>query len=350
MKFDWRKKSSLTLFSSLVLFVFNILLVAAILAGLIVHLLNQQGFLIHLPNSRPLLGIFVLLVPSIVIGTILTAAVGKRFLRNFHQIVEATQEIAAGNFDVRLPVKGQREFRVLTESFNHMAKELGSIETLRNDFVSNISHEFKTPIVSIKGFAKLLEKENLPLEQRKEYLDIIIFESERLSRLSSNVLLLSRLDSQEGVGTVKAFSLDEQIRRAILLLEPQCRQKQLELNINLNPVQIKSNEELLHHVWLNLLNNAVKFTNTGGSISIQLYEKESKAIVTVADTGGGIPPEVQEHMFDKFYQGDKSRSTEGNGLGLSLVRRILELLDGVIVVDSKPDEGSKFTVKIRSTL
>lgn len=245
-----------------------------------------------------------------------------------------------------MPECGPGEFRLLNKNFNKMAEELGSIETLRNDFVSNISHEFKTPVTSIKGFAKLIKRGGLPEERREEYLNIIIAESERLARLSSNVLLLTKLEAQNKIGQTSEFSLDEQIRRAILLLEPQCRQKRLELDINLEPVSVNSNEELLHQVWLNLLSNAVKFTEPDGIISVGLKANAQTATVYVADTGIGMNEEERRRLFDKFYQGDKSRVTEGNGLGLSLVQRIVELNGGTVQVESEAGGGSRFTVTI----
>lgn len=341
-----RKKSKLTLFSSLVLFVFVILFAAAAMTGILAYFLSQNGILDRMADSRFPTWILVLLIPSIIIGTILTALSGRRSLRPFQRMITATREVAAGNFDTRLPVHGPKELQILSESFNAMAKELGSIETLRSDFVSNISHEFKTPIVSIKGFAKLLKKDTLPPERRREYLDIIISESERLANLSSNVLLISKIESQDNVGNMRSFSLDEQIRRSVLLLEPQCSRKRMELEIELEPIQITANDELLHHVWLNLLSNAVKFSRPQGRLTISAHAASDAATVMIADTGIGMEPDVREHLFDKFYQGDKSRTTEGNGLGLSLAKRIVDLHEGAIQVDSEIEKGSCFTVTL----
>jgi signal transduction histidine kinase len=234
----------------------------------------------------------------------------------------------------------------MARSFNEMAQELSSIETLRSDFISNISHEFKTPIVSIKGFAKRLKKGTLSEEQRNEYIDIIISESDRLTRLSSNVLLLSRLENTEKVMEKALYPLDEQIRRAILLLEPQLQKKRLEVDAKIESVQIFAGEEVLSHLWINLLGNAIKFSPDGGTVGISLTQNGSEAVVTVSDTGAGMDEEMQRHIFDKFYQGDTSRATEGNGLGLSLVKRILELENGRISVDSEPGKGTRFIVSL----
>jgi signal transduction histidine kinase len=239
---------------------------------------------------------------------------------------------------------GTREISRLAVSFNEMTKELASIETLRNDFISNISHEFKTPIVSIRGFAKRLKKDTLTQQQREEYLDIIISETERLTRLSSNVLLLSKLESTDKVLEKTIYSLDEQIRRSILILKPQLEKKNLELEVELQPTQITANEEMLSHVWLNLLENAIKFSHEAGTIKAALQSNGKVAVVSICDTGIGMDTTVKRHVFDKFYQGEQSRSIDGNGLGLSLVKRILELSNGHATIDSTFGEGTCITI------
>lgn len=341
-----KKKKKLNLVVSLVLFVFLILLATNALAGIIITLLSYYNLVTPFGRHSFLLTTIILLISSIVIGTALTALVSKRPLRPVRMIINATREIADGNFNVRIVPSGPREMQELSESFNTMAKKLGSTETLSNDFISNVSHEFKTPVASIKGFAKLLKKDSLSDETRKEYLDIIIAESERLSQLSGNILLLSKLEKREKTEEVTTFPLDEQIRRCVLLLEPQFRRKDITLNVDLEAVQFKGNEELLYHVWVNLLGNALKFTHYGDQISIVLHKKNDMVVVKISDTGIGMNEEVSQHLFDKFYQGDKSHSTEGNGLGLSLVARIVELHGGTIKVTSELEKGSSFTVML----
>lgn len=330
----------------LVMFVFVILLISVAVSGIISFFLMRIGFIPSLLNSRfpPILG-FMLLV-SLVIGTLLSSIGGAVSLRPLRKLIDATKEVTAGNFSVKVQLSGPEEFQRLSASFNEMTKELSSIETLRSDFVSNISHEFKTPVVSIRGFAKLLKKDTLSKEQRDEYLDIIISESERLTALSSNVLLLSNLESTDRIIEIAPFSLDEQIRRCILLLEPQLQKKQLELAIDLNPVDIIANEEILQHIWINLLSNAIKFSTEQGTVEIKLFSDGDNAVISISDTGIGMGEDVQKHLFDKFYQADSSRSTEGNGLGLSLVKRILDLSHGQISVDSTPGKGTCFTVTL----
>jgi len=225
-----------------------------------------------------------------------------------------------------------------------MVHELSSIETLRNDFVSNVSHEIKTPIASIQGFAKLIQDKNLNDDERSEFTDIIISELSRLSKLTSNILKLSKLENQEVITGKAEFALDEQIRCAILIMEPEWSEKGIDLDIDLDKVSIIGNEDLLQQVWLNIIGNAIKFTEKGGTIGIKLMDLQDKIVIKVSDNGVGMNEETQRHIFDKFYQGDKSHLSKGNGLGLSLVKRIIELCDGEIKVRSKLYYGTTFTI------
>jgi signal transduction histidine kinase len=230
-----------------------------------------------------------------------------------------------------------------------MAKELASIETLRSDFVSNISHEFKTPVASIRGFAKRLMKENLPQEQRNDYLKIIVSESERLAQLSGNVLLLSNLEFGSPRIEKNEFSLDEQIRKIVLLLEPQFQKKQIELTLHFEETKIFASEELLYHCWLNLIGNAIKFCEMRGEINISLSQNKNNAVVKISDNGVGMDETVKKRIFEKFYQADTSRAAEGNGLGLSLVKKILDIQNGCITVQSETGKGTEFIVSLGNT-
>ena len=329
----------------LVLFVLVILAISLGVSVLIVYILIRVEVIHDLASTRFTL-ILSMVVISLATGTGLAFFAGRRFLLPIRKLAEATKEIASGNFDIQLMPSRVKEIDQLTLSFNEMASELAGIELLRTDFVSNISHEFKTPISSIKGFAKRLEKDSLTDEQRKEYLEIIISESERLTKLSNNILMLTRLESTEKFTARNVFSLDEQIRRTLLLLEQQFKKKQLTVNIDLEEVNITANEEILNNLWINLMDNAIKFCPAGGLIDVALSTEEEKVIVSIFNSGEGIDEETKKHLFEKFYQGDRSRSTEGNGLGLSLVKRILELENGEITVTSSPKEGACFTVSL----
>ena len=334
----------LSMLARLVILIFTILFVSVGVSGSALYFFLRLGLLQPLNIHRLPTFIFSLMMFSLFIGTVFAFYGGERFLHPIRRLTEATKEIASGNFNVSVESGGGYEIERLTASFNDMAKELSSIETLRSDFVNNISHEFKTPIASIRGFARRLKRADLTEEQRSEYLDIIIAESDRLTGLSSNVLLLSQLESAERIVERMAYSLDEQIRRSILTLEPQLSKKRLEVETDIQSVRIFAGEEIMSHLWLNLLTNAIKFSPVGGIIKVSLVEREGDAIFSVSDMGMGMDEEVQKRIFDKFYQGDSSRATEGNGLGLSLVKRILVLENGRIEVESEPGKGACFTV------
>jgi len=340
-----RSRSKLSILLLLVLFVFCILFISILVAGVIWHIMMAINILPEFGAGRATHIFLFLLLISLLIGTTLTAIVGEQLLRPLHRLIDATKEIAAGNFDVRVKVEGPRELERLAISFNEMTKELANIEALRMDFTSNISHEFKTPLASIKGYAKRLTKNNLPEEQQQEYANIILAESERLSRLSSNILLLSKLEITEKNENCN-YSLDEQLRQVILLLGPQLQKKQLITSVDLEKINIISNEEMLHHVWINLLENAIKFSQEGEIIKVSLELQKNNAHVSISDNGIGMDENVKKRVFEKFYQGDESRATTGNGLGLSLVKKILELEGGSIKVESKLNEGACFIVKI----
>jgi len=303
------------------------------------------------------------LIISTVIATIISGIASKRILRPIRTLSKATEEVAKGNFSVKIGIPKDYEFALLAKNFNKMVHELSSIETLRNDFVSNVSHEIKTPIASIQGFAKLIQDKNLDDDERSEFTDIIISEVDRLRNLADSMLgsrqlpsyemvnvheplelKLSKLENQEVITGKAEFALDEQIRCAILIMEPEWSEKGIDLDIDLDKVSIIGNEDLLQQVWLNIIGNAIKFTEKGGTIGIKLMDLKDKIVIKVSDNGVGMNEETQRHIFDKFYQGDKSHLSKGNGLGLSLVKRIIELCDGEIKVRSKLYYGTTFTI------
>ncbi len=346
LKFKKTPKQKLTLFLMLVFFVCINLFVSTLISSSIAYYLLTIGILPPLSaHGFPVILLFIWLA-SLIIGTVIAIIGINYIIRPVRALTEATKEVAAGNFNVKVKACGASEISRLGVNFNKMTQELSSVEALRSDFVHNISHEFKTPIVSIRGFATRLKKDNLTEEQRHKYLDIIIDETERLTNLSSNVLLLSKLESTDRIAEKTVYSLDEQIRKCILLLEPQFQKKQLELNISLDAVQFMGNEEILQPLWINLLSNAIKFSAEKGVITVNLKSDGGNAIASVCDEGIGMSEEIKGHVFDKFFQGDSSRAMAGNGLGLSLVKRIVELSDGRITVDSEPGEGACFTVSL----
>jgi signal transduction histidine kinase len=280
------------------------------------------------------------------LGSVLIAVASMIIIRPIRKLTDATKEVAKGNFDVRVKVKSGDEIGNLTENFNKMTADLKNIEYLRKDFISNVSHEFKTPITSIQGFAKLIRDKNLPEEQFDEYTGIIISESGRLANLSSSLLRLSKLENQEIHEKFTKYSLDEQIRKAILLLENKWSRKNIELDLALDETSYYGDEELMQQVWINLISNAVKFSNENGLISVSLRRANNKLTVQVADNGIGIPDEAKGRIFDKFFKADKARSEDGNGLGLAIVKKIVELHHGKISFESEVNKGSVFTVEL----
>lgn len=260
-------------------------------------------------------------------------------------LTRAHEKVQEGDFTVRLPDNQPGEMGELMRSFNDMTEALGSTAYLQKDFISSISHEFKTPIASIRGFAKLLQMPGLTEEQRAEYISLIAQESDRLSRLSETLLRLSALEQQTALASLTSFSLDEQLRQTILRLEPAWSQKDIGWQLDLQEVSVTSDQELLNQVWVNILQNAIKFSPAESDIEVRVF-REGNAIVEIQDHGCGMTEEAQKRIFDKFYQADKSRKQEGVGLGLSLVKRIVDMMGGTITVRSAVGEGSTFRVEL----
>lgn len=341
-------KSSLKYFRLTLIFtfvVFLIMLATMLLTFFGTFLLSSVGILEGGGMER--VPLFIFCLTSVAVGTVLAAVFSRAPLRPLRELMDATDKVADGDYSVRLSLKGPEELRKLGDKFNHMVEEIGSVEMLRTDFVNSFSHEFKTPIVSIRGFAKALKWEDLTPEERNEYLDIIISESERLSSLSANVLYLSKIENQTILTDKRRFNLSEQIRLVIALLDQKLADKNLEIVFDNRECYAIGNEEMLKQVWINLLDNAIKFSPVGSQINVIIKEIEGGTIVQVQNRGEKIPPEVQAHIFDKFYQRDRSHSTEGNGLGLAIVKKIIDLHDGNISVHSS-DKGSTFEVCINN--
>lgn len=273
------------------------------------------------------------------------------FSKPIRELRTAARRVAGGDFTVRiLPQRkdGKHdEMEVLIEDFNTMVSELATNETLKSDFIANVSHEIKTPIAIIKNYAQALESSALTEEEQCEYITTISESAERLSVLVQNILRLNKMESQ-AIVEKERFCLDEQLSLCILAADEQLEEKQLELDVDMDEcVYINSDQSLLDIVWNNLLNNAIKYTDEGGKISIQLKKgDQEQAIVRIRDTGCGMSPETMHHIFDKFYQGDTSHASKGNGLGLAMVRRVTEMLGVDIHVESREGEGSLFVVTI----
>lgn len=323
------------------------LMISAVLAVIFITLLYTLKFP-PIVAARPFWLPTMTMIFCILIGFLLSIPAMRIISSPLKKLSEAQKEITGGHFNVRLDEsEAPGEMKMLFRSFNQMASELSETEIFRNDFINNFSHELKTPIVSIRGFAhQLLYDDGLSDEQKKEYLTIIASESDRLTTMSANVLLLSKLEHQQIGGKQSDFYLDEQIRSCILLLEKEWEEKKIELNIDLAEIRYRADEELLSHVWMNLLSNAVKFTPNGGTITVSAAKDEGGVTVRVEDSGCGIDKKNIARIFDKFYQEDHSHTTRGNGLGLPLVKRIVELAQGEITVRSEIGHGSEFTVTL----
>lgn len=286
----------------------------------------------------------IIVVVSIVLGTVIAFAVNRLFLRPIITLSEAMEQVASGDFTLQLKTKSLvKEIRNIFDNFNLMTKELDATETLQSDFMSNVSHEIKTPITAIEGYTTLLQRTDNIDETEAAYIEKILFNTKRLSDLVGNILLLSKIDNQAIETEKTIFRLDEQIRQAIMLLEAKWNEKHLEFDAELEHVVYCGNEGLLLHVWTNLISNAIKFSPKRGLIRITLINKEHMIVITVSDPGPGILEEEKEHLFDKFYQGDSSHKQEGNGLGLALVKQIVELNQGKVFAENK-EVGCEFTV------
>ncbi|QWH17294.1 sensor histidine kinase [Bacillus mycoides] len=265
-------------------------------------------------------------------------------------IIEPIQKIAKGDFSVKIrnEEKYDGEIGVLVKSINDMTDELNAMEKLRQEFVSNVSHEIQSPLTSIKGFARALQDDNLPAEKRKHYLTIIETETTRLSKLSQNLLKLTLLESEEYVPERVTYRLDQQLKQVVLNSEPLWAEKEIELDLDLEKVHITADQESMSQVWINLIHNSIKFTPSGGTITIQLKEHGTVVEVRIRDSGIGISEEQKQHIFERFYKADSSRNRThgGSGLGLAIVKKVLDLHQGEIKAESVEGNGTKFIVRI----
>ncbi|MCI9620742.1 MAG: HAMP domain-containing histidine kinase [Dorea sp.] len=327
-------------------FVFILLVLTMFASNAIIIFAIKHGWITARPEQSIIPFLFQSGIISIIIGTAISLFMSRLPLRPLHTLIQAIHEVSVGNYDVKIHLEHPREFQELSECFNQMTAELAGTEMFRSDFINNFSHEFKTPIVSILGFARLLRSQVPDGCQSREYLDIIIEESRRLSDLSATVLNLSKVESLTLLTDKTVYSLSEQIRESILLLESKWSKKQINFDIDMEEVIITANEPLLKQVWMNLLDNAVKFSPAEGRITITLRLNIGNAVFTVKDQGEGIDDKTIKFIFDKFYQGDTSHNIEGNGLGLPLVKKILELHRGEVSVQSQAKKGCIFIVRL----
>lgn len=347
-----KKHFALTALISTLIFAIQFVTIAV--ASVIIYLLVRFQLITLNDGIQSSLGstILYMVIISNIVGSVLAYLSSKISVRPIENLILQIDRLASGDFKARLnfgqPISKHPTFAQLTDSFNKMASELESTEMLRGDFVNNFSHEFKTPIVSIAGFAKLLRRGNLTDEQKAEYLAVIEEESLRLSYMATNVLNLTRVENQTILTDVVKFNLSEQIRSSVLLLADKWEKKQLDFNIDFSEYMIFANEELLKQVWINLIDNAIKFSVPGGVIEIGIKEQHDELTVYIINSGEEIPPEVQARIFNKFYQADSSHAAEGNGIGLAIVKKVVELHSGTVSVQSN-NGRTMFTVTLPIT-
>lgn len=287
-----------------------------------------------------------IVIVSTVVGGVLTTIISRAFFNPIKKLRKAMDKVANGDFSIQLDVNesSSHDIKELYSGFNLMTQELAATEILQTDFISNVSHEIKTPINAIEGYSTLLQGcENLDSDQQ-QYVEKILFNTGRLSSLVSNILLLSKIENQSIQSKKELFSLDEQIREAIVALESAWVLKNIEFDVELDSVKYNGNETMMRHVWSNLIGNAIKFSPQDSTVYIKLENKKDKFVFSVTDCGEGLSEEAQKHLFDKFYQADTSHKSEGNGLGLSLVKRILAIEGGDIIAENLKGGGCRFTV------
>ncbi|MEY9095251.1 ATP-binding protein [Paenibacillus sp. RC84] len=296
--------------------------------------------------------VFTAVVFILFIGCVgaISSLMSKRHMLVWDMIQDAMRRIAKGDFSVSidLPMDEKDRLGTIVSNVNQMAVELGALEKMRQEFISNVSHEIQSPLTSIQGFAKAIKREDLSPEARLRYITIIEAESERLSKISDNLLKLTSLESKHHPFEQVTYRLDKQLRSVVLANEPKWLEKKLDMEVELEPIVCRADRDLMSQVWINLLSNAIKFTPEGGTIRIGLSVWEGRARVTVADTGIGLTEEDRQHVFERFYKADKSRTASGggSGLGLSIVQKIIEMHGGEISVESRPGEGTVFLVEL----
>lgn len=330
----------------LVCFVFGLLV--ALLLFLLFLLFRTSLFDITTISENASLIVICAVISILLVTQSMAIFWSKRITKPISTISRAVDEIAEGNFEVSIDdSKFKDEIKALAGNINKMAEELRSIEVMRSDFVSNVSHEFRAPLAAIQGYVALLGDDSITESQRKEYYTLLAESTRQLSGLVDSILKLSRLETQNIISKPVKFSLDEQLRRAVIMFENEWSAKEIDLELDLPGCECTGNEELLNQIWVNLIGNAVKFTDKGGKIGVKIEDTGKYYIVVkISDNGIGMSEEVKKHIFEKFYQGDSSRRRQGNGLGLALVKSVAVHTNCRISVESEVGKGTTFTVKV----
>ncbi|MFS0869247.1 sensor histidine kinase [Paenibacillus xylanilyticus] len=288
------------------------------------------------------------LIYSLVIGSLLILVASIFVVKPINKLTKATKRLASGDFNVRLNIKQTGELGTLARSFEEMTHDLQHLEQMRREFVTNVSHEVQSPLTSISGYAQALKQVNLAEHERSRYLDIIISEAKRLSNMSDSLLKLSMLESDSQQLRLVTRSLDEQIRRVIVALQPQWTARNVHFELDLQTLKVTADHDQLDQVWMNILGNAIKFSEVGGVIDVSISRNISDVIIRISDKGIGIEPEDQKRIFERFFKADRSHSSkyEGSGMGLAIVKQIVSLHQGDIQVESRPGEGTTFVITL----
>lgn len=338
------KNNIFSLHARLVVLVAVEIVVSVLLAAGVAWILE-----VALPESVKIPLVIELVVFSLLIGILVTIFMSKLFFDPIKKLGEAMEKVADGDFTVQVETKSSsKEIQEIYSGFNLMTHELNATEVLQTDFVSNVSHEFKTPINAIEGYTTLLQGGELD-EDQQQYVEKILFNTKRLSNLVGNILLLSKIENQTIPTNQTTYRLDEQIRQSIVALEPAWGEKDIEFDVDMEIIEYTGNEGLMRHVWDNLIGNAVKFNPVCGIVRIRLVRQDEKIVFTVEDSGPGISNDAKKHIFDKFYQGDSSHKEKGNGLGLALVKRIITIAGGEIFADNITGGGCRFTITLKTS-
>lgn len=328
-----------------------VILLFCVLIGGLIYLFHGKMGITFLTLKKPALFLWWVCVLCFILSYLVSFFLMDAVFAPMEKLSEASKKVASGDYGTKLFYDGSiAEVANVFENFNRMTQELNSVEMMRNDFITSVSHEFKTPLSSIVGYMTLLQDAELPEQERQEYFRRAFLNMDKLNDLTGNILQLSKLENQSLALSISSYRLDEQIREALVLLEPKWSAGNLLLEIQMEEVNYEGPQSLMLQVWMNLIGNAIKFSLPGGSIRIRLTRLEEEIRVLISDDGIGMDEETMSHIFEKFYQGDASRKEQGNGLGLALCQEILKRAEGKIYVDSSPGNGATFLVVLSSHL
>ncbi len=319
-----------------------------IVFAIIYFILNINMDVISRFQHHPGTVILLIILIEFLISIIMTIVIGNPVVRSMNEIDNVILAVSEGDYKVR--ISETKALKNIKHNFNKMIAELDSVEILKSDFINNFSHELKTPLVSIKGYAEELKRDDISLEDKNKYLDIIIEESKRLTALSTNILNISKIEKQEIITNLKKVNIGEQIRKTLLMFYKQIEDNNITLDLDIDDCYALVNEDLMQQVWINLIENALKFNKENGSIAIKVKEEIGYISSTFQDSGIGIDSEDLKHIYDKFYTTSSKEGISGNGLGLALTKKILDLHDAQIDVLSQKDKGTIFTIKLHKNI